>query len=69
VRAAIDDFITLLEADPRAVGKELRGTLRGTWAARVGEYRLLYKILPPRDENVIIESVLYRPGGYPRARH
>jgi mRNA-degrading endonuclease RelE of RelBE toxin-antitoxin system len=69
IREAIDDFIPSLEADPRAAGVELRGTMRGIWRARIGEYRLLYRILGPRDENVVIDSVRHRPRAYPRGRH
>jgi mRNA-degrading endonuclease RelE of RelBE toxin-antitoxin system len=69
VRAAIDDAILELAANPREVGKQLRGTLRGIWTFRVGEYRLLYRIVGSMDQDLVIDSVLHRPEGYPRSRH
>ena len=60
VAAAVIEFVTgsLLER-PRVVGKPLRGELAGTWSARRGTYRVLYRILEESHE-VVVLSVQHR---------
>jgi len=42
LQEAVLETLTLIEANPQAEGKELRGRLRGLWSCRVGNYRILY---------------------------
>lgn len=55
VAAAVWEFISgpLLEA-PRRVGKPLRFELEGYWAARRGQYRVIYRIL---EQHVVVQVV------------
>lgn len=39
------------EAAPRRTGKILRGTMRGLWRYRVGDYRIISQI---QDANILI---------------
>jgi mRNA-degrading endonuclease RelE of RelBE toxin-antitoxin system len=43
-----------LVAGPRRVGKQLRGELSGTWAARRGPYRVVYEIDDEVPEVVVL---------------
>jgi mRNA interferase RelE/StbE len=43
-RAAIVARVEALSGDYRAGSKPLQGALRGTWAARVGEFRILFEV-------------------------
>lgn len=66
VAVAVIEFVTgpLLE-NPRRVGKELRGDLRGVHSARRGTYRVLYRISEARREVVLLRvehrGQAYRP--------
>jgi mRNA-degrading endonuclease RelE of RelBE toxin-antitoxin system len=51
--------------DPRAAGVELRGRLKGTWRARAGGYRILYKV---RGDGIVVESIRKRGEAYTRRR-
>lgn len=68
---AIDEALLRLQANPREIGYELRGRLRGTWATAVpvpgqpGGYRILYK-LRNEDQSVIVESIRPRAEAYPQ---
>src|SRR5260370_7324946 len=44
LRNAVLQTLADLAVEPDAVGKQLMGRLTGTWAARVGNYRGLYKV-------------------------
>ena len=69
LQVPVENALTDLEADPEAAGKELLGRLRGTWSARVGNYRILYTIEgSARSPRVIVRAirhraVVYRPSG------
>ncbi len=64
VAAAVIDFMTTtLIAQPRRVGKQLRGELSGIWAARRGTYRALYR-LNEDEREVIVLRVDHRRGAY-----
>jgi mRNA-degrading endonuclease RelE of RelBE toxin-antitoxin system len=41
VRAALEERVA---AKPAVYGRALRGTLRGLWSLRVGDYRIIYTI-------------------------
>jgi mRNA interferase RelE/StbE len=66
VAAAVIDFLTTaLVAEPRRVGKPLRGELAGVWAARRGTYRVLYRLHDQPREVIVVRiehrSDIYRP--------
>jgi mRNA interferase RelE/StbE len=55
VAAAALEFIRgPLLLDPHRVGKPLRKDLEGFWAARRGQYRVIYQIL---DDVIVVEVV------------
>jgi mRNA interferase RelE/StbE len=62
VAVAVIDFLTTsLVADPKRVGKPLRGDLVGIWAARRGTYRILYRVLDEQREVVVLRVEHRRP--------
>ncbi len=64
VAAAVIDFLTTsLVAQPRRVGKPLRGQLEGIWSARRGTYRILYRV---RDDvrEVVVLRIEHRRDAY-----
>lgn len=64
VAAAAFEFIMgPLRQEPRRVGKPLRGPLAPLFAARRGEYRVIYRII---DQCLVIEvvSVVHRRDVY-----
>lgn len=67
VAAAVIEFLTgALIADPRRVGKPLRGDLAGIHSARRGTYRVLYRVNDASREVVVLRvdhrRDVYRPG-------
>lgn len=65
VLATIDSLIL----DPWALGKPLTGRLSGDWVARVGNYRVFYRIEKgPGRSRVIVRSVRHRAVAYRRRR-
>lgn len=55
VATAVIDFVTTaLVQEPRRVGKPLRGQLAGIWSARRGTYRILYRMVEPQHEVVVL---------------
>lgn len=64
VAAAAFEFIMgALRENPRRVGKPLREPLAPLYAARRGEYRVIYRII---DQRLVIEvvSVVHRRDAY-----
>jgi len=55
IAAAVWEFVTgpLLD-NPHRVGKQLRFRLEGFYAARRGQYRVIYRIL---DDEIIVEVI------------
>lgn len=67
IQEAVLETLTLLEADPEAPGKELRGRLRGLWSCRVGNYGILYTIEGrTARRRVIVRAIRHRAIAYPR---
>jgi mRNA-degrading endonuclease RelE of RelBE toxin-antitoxin system len=65
VQEAVIETLTMLGAEPPAVGKPLIGRLRGLWSARVGNYRILYTVEEGRGtEQVIVRAILHRGVAY-----
>ena len=69
VAAAVIEFVTgPLLVEPRRVGRELVGPLAGTWSARRGTYRVLYRI-DDTTSHVVVLVVDHRADAYgPRSR-
>ena len=64
VGAAVWEFANgPLASEPRRVGKPLRFELEGFWAARRGEYRVIYRIM---DDAVQVVRVDHRRDVYHR---
>lgn len=53
----------LRNADPRCLGKELRGKLSGFWRYRVGDYRIVCEILD-HELLILIVTVGHRKDVY-----
>ena len=67
VATAVIDFLTTsLVAQPRRVGKPLRGDLAGIWSARRGTYRVLYRIREDPREVVVLRIEHRRDAYRPR---
>ena len=64
--AVIDFLTTALIAEPRRVGKPLRGDLAGIWSARRGTYRILYRIREDPSEVVVLRIEHRRDAYRPR---
>lgn len=61
VQEAVLDTLTLLEAHPEELGRELRGPLRDLWSCRIGNYRILYNIERTGETSkVIVRAVRHR---------
>jgi mRNA interferase RelE/StbE len=58
IRKAIEARLTRA---PQDYGKPLRGTLRGYWSLRVGDYRVIYRIEPPL---VKVLQIVHRRDAY-----
>ena len=50
-----------LATEPQRYGEPLRKTLRGYWKLRVGDYRIVYKIV---GEEVLILGIIHRKKVY-----
>ena len=65
LRGAVLSALIRLAAEPREAGKPLRGRMRGTWAAKVGSYRILYTIEGAEPAvTVVVRAVLHRSVAY-----
>lgn len=55
VATAVNELLTsALVPEPRRVGKPLRGELAGIWSARRGTYGILYRLVEPQHEVVVL---------------
>ena len=52
-----------LATRPELYGKPLRRTLKGYWKLRVGEYRIVFKML---GEDILILGIIHRKDVYKR---
>ena len=65
LRNAVLQTLADLAVEPDVVGKALMGRLTGTWAARVGNYRVLYTIEgPSTSQRVVVRSIRHRAIAY-----
>lgn len=61
--AAVELMLGAMAAAPRRVGKPLVGDLWGLWAARRGDYRVVYEIDEARTA-VVVHRVQHRRDVY-----
>jgi mRNA interferase RelE/StbE len=59
IRKAIE---TRLMVAPQEYGEPLRKTLKGYWKLRVGDYRVVFRML---DEEILIVGICHRKEVYP----
>ncbi len=69
VQEAVDHTLTLVEAEPKTVGKQLRGRLQGLWSSRVGSYRILYTIEGSKARRRVIGRAIKHRGIAIGGRH
>ncbi len=69
IQEAVVETLTVLEADPEEIGKQLRGRLQGLWSCRVGNYRILYTTQGTKARpRVIVRAIRHRGVAYGRRR-
>lgn len=56
-----------LKKRPEYFGEPLRGTLKGLWKFRVGDYRVVYRI-DPDESRLRVLAVAHRKEAYDRVR-
>jgi len=71
LRGAVLNALLRVRAQPNEAGKPLQGRMRGTWAAKVGSYRILYTIEGTEPSVIVVRAVLHRAVAYlrPQARN
>jgi mRNA-degrading endonuclease RelE of RelBE toxin-antitoxin system len=62
-RDEVEQLLLRIQADPERVGIPLLGRLRGRWRARVGGYRVLYRIIDD-GRVVIVDAIRLRRDAY-----
>lgn len=61
----VENTLRDIEADPYSAGKQLLGRLKGHWSARIGGYRILYRIEGSRrSPRVIVRAIKHRATAY-----
>jgi mRNA-degrading endonuclease RelE of RelBE toxin-antitoxin system len=59
----VEEKLLRIQADPRDEGDELIGKLAGRWKARVGGYRIVYRILEG-GSLVMVDAIKTRGKSY-----
>ena len=59
-RKILDALRKRLTLDPKAYGKPLQGELAGLWRLRVGDYRVIYRIVENRVEVLVLKIGIRR---------
>jgi len=54
-----------LATHPEVFGKPLQRTLKGYWKLRVGEYRVVFKIL---ENDILVLGIIHRKDVYQRVK-
>ncbi len=54
-----------LATQPEVFGKPLQRTLKGYWKLRVGEYRVVFKIL---ENDILVLGIIHRKDVYQRVK-
>jgi len=60
IKSAIEDRLMI---NPELYGKPLRRTLKGYWKLRVGEYRVIFKVV---EKKIMIFGIIHRKDVYPK---
>jgi len=60
IKRAIEERLAL---QPEAYGKPLQRTLKGYWKLRVGDFRVVFKII---GDEILILAVMHRKNIYPK---
>ena len=60
IKKAIEERLI---TNPEIYGKPLRRTLKGYWKLRVGEYRIIFKVV---EEKIFIFGIIHRKDVYPQ---
>jgi mRNA interferase RelE/StbE len=63
IKKAIEDRLT---SQPEHYGKPLRRTLKGYWKLRVGDYRIVFKII---KNKILILGIIHRKDVYSQVTH
>jgi mRNA interferase RelE/StbE len=53
-------FRSRLSIDPKGYGRPLRGELAGLWKLRVGDYRVIYRIVESKVEVLVLKVGIRR---------
>lgn len=61
MRNAVLATLALIQLEPEEMGKKLVGRMAGLWAARAGNYRILYTI---ERRDVTVRSIRHRGVAY-----
>jgi len=62
IKSAIEARLAL---QPEAYGKPLQRTLKGYWKLRVGDFRVVFKII---GDEILILAVMHRKNIYPKVK-
>jgi len=62
IKRAIEERLTL---QPEAYGKPLQRTLKGYWKLRVGDFRVVFKII---GDEILILAVMHRKNIYSKVK-
>ena len=62
IRRRVDAEAKMLESDP-FLGKRLRGEFEGSHSLRIGDYRLIYRVIMS-EKRVILMTVAHRHKAY-----
>jgi mRNA interferase RelE/StbE len=60
IKKAIEDRLMI---KPEIYGKPLRRTLKGYWKMRVGEYRVIFKVV---EKKIMVLGIINRKDVYPQ---
>lgn len=59
-RQILRQIVKKLSSDPEAYGKALSGELHGYWRLRIGDFRVIYRILKDRIEVFVVKIGIRR---------
>jgi len=59
-RQILKQVVKKLSVDPEAYGKAFSGELHGYWRLRIGDFRVIYRILKDRIEVLVVKIGIRR---------
>lgn len=59
-RQILRQIVKKLSINPEAYGKALSGELRGYWRLRIGDFRVIYRILKDKVEVLVVKIGIRR---------